>query len=319
MTEENVLESVLEHHTDMLMVEELRCDAKFSYWFALRCGIAHAPVSFVRNSVWDSTRESDVLVQFGDTSGHAVLIENKVTAPLSLNQAEDYHRRGAALVSEGRCSSYRTCILAPATWFIVYPEHGFHVGVTYEDVAEAIACGGNVRAQWRSNVFHQGARRATRKLTFSNEQTAVFLRSYYAFGIEHHPELGTKRSTGLKSTIVVYPLKLDKELGLGRYLDVQHNILEQRMKIAIGWSDKPSVESILADLASANGWLIVQNGQRVDIVAEVPRIAVDVPIADQESELEKAMTVARQMVDFVRLHADLFRKIPMTNAVIEAL
>lgn len=309
MSEDNVLETVLEHHTDMLMVEELRCDADFSRWFATRCGIPHGPVTFVRNSVWDATRESDVLVHFGDASGHAVLIENKVTAPLSLNQADDYHRRGAALVAQNRCAGYKTCILAPATWISVYSEHGFDCGLTYEEVAEAVDRGNSSRSQWRAEVFRQGARRAKRKLTFTKEETALFLRDYYAFADAHYPELGTKRSTGFKGTIVVFPLALGK--GSGRYLDVQHNIQEARMKIAVYAASKAAVEAALGDRAAEHGWAFVENGQRVDLSASVPAISVDAPVTAQEHEMQQALEVAKSMVGFVRRNADIFQSIPI--------
>ena len=120
--EDNVLESVMEHHTDMLLVEELKCDPDFARWFAEHCDVRPEPVTFAKNSVWDSTRESDVMVQFGGTDGNVVLVENKVTAPLSPDQARDYHRRGKALVSEGKCSAYRTCIMAPAAWFAAHDQ-----------------------------------------------------------------------------------------------------------------------------------------------------------------------------------------------------
>lgn len=257
---EDVLESVVEHHTDMLLVEELKCDREFAVWFAERCGVAPEPVTFVRNSVWDAERESDVVVQFGGASGSVVLVENKVTASLSLNQAADYHKRGQVFVGNGQSAKYRTCIMAPTAWLDVHPQHGFDVGVSYEELAEVIARIDDTRASWRANVFRQGARRAKRKLTYSNEQVAQFLRDYYGVARERYPELGTARSTGQKSLTVVYPLSLGSKLQLGRYVDVQHNIPEQRMKITITSCTKPVADDALSSLASDNGWLIVQNG-----------------------------------------------------------
>lgn len=248
MSQDQVLESVVEHHTDMLMVEELKCDPAFAAWFAEKCGLSPLPVTYVRNSVWDSSRESDVLVHFGGNSGCAVLIENKVTASLSLNQAEDYRRRGEARIENGQTSAYRTCIFAPSAWLRLHTEHGFDVAVTYEDIAEAIERSSGTRPQWRASVFRQGASRAARKLTFSDEQVASFLRMYYAFAQKHYPELGTSRSTGLRLLIVVYPLGLEKALQLGRYVDVQHNIPEQRMKITIGRCSKADAEAALGTL-----------------------------------------------------------------------
>lgn len=249
MSEMDALEAVMEHHTDMLMVEELRCDPKFSVWFAARCGVAPGPVTFVRNSVWDATRESDVFVQFGAADGAIVLVENKVTAPLSLDQANGYHQRGATLVSEERTSAYRTCLIAPSAWFAVHSQEQFDVGITYEEIADAIERDGNARARWRASVFRQGARRAKRKLTYSNEQTAFFLRSYYAIAKEAYPELRTDQNTGLKSLIVVYPLGLGKTLQLSSVNTTRAGGLCPTFMMMVG-----SRVATCSDRASSSSW-----------------------------------------------------------------
>jgi hypothetical protein len=255
------------------------------------------------------------VVQFGDASGCAVLVENKVTAPLSLNQAEDYRKRGQAWVAEKRSAAYRTCIIAPATWLGVHSQHGFDVAVSYEEIADKIAENEDPRSLWRADVFRQGGRRAQKKLTFSNDQVAEFLRTYYAVARERCPELGTASSTGSKSLIVVYPLSLGRKLELGRWVDVQHNIPDQRMKLTIGSCTKADAEAALSSIASENGWLIVQNGQRVDVTAEVPNLDLDKPVAEQRAELDEAFSVARQMVEVAHAQADLIRALPLSPSL----
>jgi hypothetical protein len=150
-----------------------------------------------------------------------------------------------------------------------------------------------------------------RKLAFSDEQLARFLRSYYVLARQSHPNLKTDKSTGLKGTIIVFPLALGSALRTGRYVDVQHAIVERRMKITISRADLRSVQGILGELAAARGWSVAQNAQRVDLTAAVPNLVIEVPIEDQKPAFEEALSVAESMVAFVRENGDLFRAVPI--------
>jgi len=144
-----------ESRIDAMMVEEIRFNPMLQSLIATKLSIQNYTLSHVADSVWDNGRETDLLVVFS-TPEAALLIENKITAPLSYGQAGDYRTRGELGMRRGDWRRFRTCIFAPRRWF--ERNRGAHsefdVKMTYEEVADVLDRSGD-RSAFKASMLRQ--------------------------------------------------------------------------------------------------------------------------------------------------------------------
>lgn len=132
---------ICERDLDLLMVEELSCNAVFRTWFlqALLGRSANHSTSIVRHSVTQSTGQSDLELAVTLDSGTRliVLIENKVDASLELNQAERYRARAEAYLTSNECDVGKTLLVAPERYCGSATElKGFDHRLSYEQIRD---------------------------------------------------------------------------------------------------------------------------------------------------------------------------------------
>jgi hypothetical protein len=153
------LSIVREREIDVMLTEEISCNPVAAAWFAERVGFPGAELSHVADSVWDAGRETDVLAVYANPS-FALMIENKVAAPLSDGQSDHYRVRGELGVARDDWKMFTTCILAPLLWLEAIPDHGFDMAISYEEIADVIGTAGDARARFRAGILLQAAARA---------------------------------------------------------------------------------------------------------------------------------------------------------------
>jgi len=133
--------SFSERDLDLIQLEELHAESRYSEWFAKKIGLsgynfihAHHSVSATVNG---SNGESDILA-FYQKSGFkvAVLIEDKICADFTDRQVERYVERGKDLVESGKAKDFRTVLVAPNQYLIKVPKADpWHERITVEDIA----------------------------------------------------------------------------------------------------------------------------------------------------------------------------------------
>lgn len=142
MIETISISGVCERDIDLLLLEEFWSSSNFLQWFVSQvvspnC-IAHNLLEASR-SVTQSNGESDLEISFQDSENCEIslLIENKVNASLQPQQAERYTIRGNIYLTQNKCSSFYTIIIAPDRYFNNELDlKGFDKKVSYEVIRD---------------------------------------------------------------------------------------------------------------------------------------------------------------------------------------
>lgn len=92
-------------------------------WLVKYLGLPDAEVLMAYHSVHREHGETDVLL-FVRHEKHrvAVMIEDKIGAPMQPDQCERYHLRGAALCTKGQADRYLTVLCAPSGYLAGVPQ-----------------------------------------------------------------------------------------------------------------------------------------------------------------------------------------------------
>ena len=135
------IKNVSERDIDMLLLEELNVNKKFSQWFL--------DTAFPQNGkmdcegAWHSVSdpelgESDLIILYGN--GFAILVENKIDAPVQPRQGERYIERGEIGVNEGAWKSFGTCMVAPKEYLDTTEDSRVYDStINYEDLGKWFA------------------------------------------------------------------------------------------------------------------------------------------------------------------------------------
>ena len=307
------LSCVHEREIDVMLTEEVTCNPAIAAWFAARAGIEEAELSHAGDSVWDDERETDLLIVYGRPRT-ALLVENKITAPLSADQAEHYRVRGDLGVTRGDWDSYLTCIMAPAAWLSAVPQHGFDIAIPYEEIAKAIGSA-DPRADFRRRMLLQGAARAQARVVVAEGLLADQISHYRRIGHEIAPELGTARCTGFTMTTWkghAFRTELGKKTGSDHWINLVHRIPKGEVNITIGSATLADVAAAIGDVLPED-WNMKAHGDAVEIYALVPAIEIEDPLEGRREDLENAFDILTRMQEFVVANADRFASIPRTT------
>lgn len=113
----------VEHDIDIILLEDIHVSQSFRNWLVNQTYGGNVAVQIDLVSAWRSVSEttlgeSDILFIFrrGDSRRHALLIENKVSAPAQPEQGLRYRARGKRGIEKKDWDSFTTVILAPEVY-----------------------------------------------------------------------------------------------------------------------------------------------------------------------------------------------------------
>lgn len=191
------LDRVEERDIDLLLLEEFISEPELPSVFGRRLFHDQAKLKFleISNSVSTASGgESDLiaLYKYGDET-HAVLIENKISAPFMSSQAFRYHKRGRAGIEDGSWDKYVTCLLAPQVYLDGdHGEHVFDYKLPYEELLPHFEgrCR-TIRSQWRAAILHQAIKgaKSSHYVRVADLAVSQFFRSYRAYASHNFPAL----------------------------------------------------------------------------------------------------------------------------------
>lgn len=188
------VERKYERDIDLLLAEEFAVNAEFADWFRgqTRFRSKAAVVVDVFVSRTDVLGESDLVVLYeGDNGRFALLIEDKVDAPLQPQQALRYSQRGDREVEAGLFAEYVTILCAPRH----YIDHrtdliGFDHVLSLEDVAAQIKRDGGARAIYRASFLESSGNKRVNAWTRQADQiTDDFWDAAYQLALAEFPRL----------------------------------------------------------------------------------------------------------------------------------
>ncbi|AZO32453.1 PD-(D/E)XK nuclease family protein [Mesorhizobium sp. M1B.F.Ca.ET.045.04.1.1] len=180
--------------TDVLAMDLLHSSQDF---FSKVLAVAGEPQDLklvaIRRSIADtSLGETDIeIVASGSNGSCAILIENKVRAPLMDRQFARYRMRGEAGVQEGKWTRFRVLLMSPRSYFeALDAEHSSYIdaNLSYEEVSEFL--GGYPEFAFKRHVF-ESAITDFRKGYVKSADVAMmdFYKNYWSVASSEFPQL----------------------------------------------------------------------------------------------------------------------------------
>jgi hypothetical protein len=194
------VERKYERDIDMLLAEEFIVNSTFANWFAAKTKFQGSMLSVANVFVSKSNNmgESDLIVilERGERDDKvAILIEDKIDAPLQPTQAERYRLRADQAIQSGEWTDYEVVLCAPQSYFVSRAEvSSFDRLIAFEDIAAFLAKDESPRARYRSDFLATAATR--RKNSWIREQddaTDAFWNAAYEVATRDFPILELKR------------------------------------------------------------------------------------------------------------------------------
>jgi hypothetical protein len=194
------VERKYERDIDLLLAEEFSVNAEFAEWMKTKTAMARseARVADVLVSKSDNLGESDLIVvyEYADGGKFALMIEDKVDAPLQPEQAARYRLRAEREVQLGLCATFEVWLFAPRH----YVERctsiaGFDGAVTFEEIADFLRRNtSSARHRYRAEFLETAAvRRANNWVRQSDDATNEFWEAAYKLAASKFPILEMKR------------------------------------------------------------------------------------------------------------------------------
>jgi hypothetical protein len=195
-----------ERDVDLLLAEEIVVSPAFAKWLQNQTSFANreAEIIDVFVSRSDITGESDVVAVFEETGAaqrFALLIEDKIDAPLQPDQEYRYRLRAQREIDRGDYQAYEVILCAPSAYGVAHPQiAGFDCIISYEAIAAVLKdFDPTPRGQYRSNFIATAAMRNANTWTrVSDDVTNFFWDAAYRVATTEFPILELK------------PLKLTK-------------------------------------------------------------------------------------------------------------
>lgn len=168
--------SLQERDIDLLLIEQLHVCRPFADWLTGRLSLSGAVVETARHSVHREHGETDVLVivRIGDERV-AVMIEDKIGAPMQPDQCGRYHLRGKKLCEEGAVNRYKTVLCAPAGYLAGVPEDKrWDDRVSLEEIGQSLQGAAYPGWEWRHAILLAAASRQARAREADNKANQAY-------------------------------------------------------------------------------------------------------------------------------------------------
>lgn len=297
-----ILEAITERDMDLLLLEEFHVSEPFRLWFAGKVLDEEARgLRFVNawHSITDgSLGESDLLVLFAnpDDRVSAILVENKVDAPLQPDQAQRYAERGHAGVQRGDWHRFKTVIVAPSGYLARGGDTAkFDAQLSYEMIKDWFDHHlSEVRAAYRSKVLQMAIKQSRRGPPARiDERVTKFYRDYWGCARREFPELAMKEPTEKRAGsnwAGFHPKDLGKDRWIWHKMDIGRVDLEIKGAAA-------SVDHLRAKygLYLASDTTIEKAGKSAAIRIPVPVLDMFAPFEEQTDKARAGMRAAYRL------------------------
>jgi hypothetical protein len=193
------VERKYERDIDILLAEEFAVSAEFASWFQQKTKFAglSARLVDVFVSKADSSGESDLVILFeAESQRFALLIEDKIDAPLQPEQEARYRRRAQAAVRRGEYSDYQVILCSPRAYFEAQPKvASFDAFVSYEEISGFIReFDRSRRGEYRASFIATAASRSINTWArIDDEATNSFWNAAYRLASRDFPILEMRK------------------------------------------------------------------------------------------------------------------------------
>lgn len=192
-----------ERDIDHMILEELHAGSGFSEWISEQIGLPDARFEGAKHSVSDvalgRSGESDILAKYKTTGGPvAILIEDKLAAPFTKDQATRYHERGAKLVQDEQVAAFRTVLVAPRRYIEAVPAtDAWDHRLPLESIRDWYAARDGAHAEWRRQALAATLDRLSRVQSESQDSInrfslalSEYIHAQTGGQLSHNPKTG---------------------------------------------------------------------------------------------------------------------------------
>lgn len=194
------VERKYERDIDLLLAEELAVNPAFGVWLRSKTKFVGqtAEVADVFVSKADNLGESDLIALYesADGSRFALMIEEKIDAPLQPDQAGRYRLRAQREIKMGAYSAYAVILCAPQYYIAKSARAAeFDAAIPFEDIAAFLRHGDpSRRADYRATFLETAARRRSNNWVREVDATTeAFWEAAYLMATRDFPVLEMKR------------------------------------------------------------------------------------------------------------------------------
>ena len=302
------VERKYERDIDILLAEEFSVSAEFAEWFLLQSRFAgiEAKVSDVFVSRSDSTGESDLIVvyeQSSDKKRIALMIEDKIDAPLQPEQEARYRLRGQAEVERGYIDDFEVILCSPQSYKIsLASDFTFDKFISYEQISEFLkASSVSARIAYRANFIATASMKSKNVwVKITDDVTNSFWNAAYLIAAKEFPILEmkqlnlTKDSTWINFRPFDFPTT-PRRIYISFKGDRGFMDLTFTGSVAHLFSDQVR-EIIQSDMT------VHQTGKSAAIRIGVEGFKVSEPWVLTEPKIRNAFSASKRLIEFFRSH-----------------
>lgn len=185
---------VCERDVDFLLLEELQCNERFRRWVLDKVGSrpdASTEIVRLARSVATFRGETDLLFVHRDFDGapRAIMIENKIDAVFTPNQAQRYQARGQDGIRQGEWGRYVVTLIAPQKRLEEPDTAPFTNRISYEEAAAQLS-GDEIRRAFKRSVLQNACQTASRPwVQVIDPETTQWFREARALAAQDYPDL----------------------------------------------------------------------------------------------------------------------------------
>jgi hypothetical protein len=297
------VERKYERDVDMLLAEEFLVNPSFASWFASQTKFSGkmSRVADVFVSKSNNMGESDLIVVLETEAGGnvAILIEDKVDAPLQPSQAERYRLRADREVQSGLWTDYEVILCAPRSYLQGRDGIGdFDKQISLEEIGSFLSeAGESPRGKYRGDFLLTAATR--RKNTWTREQddaTDAFWTAAYEVATRDFPilEMKPQRLTNNSVGPVLRPRWLPtKPKNTYLWIKGRQGFVDLTFDNTIAYQFG---EQIACEMPS--GITLHQTGSAAAMRVEIPRFAVPEGVAMGLPKVRIALEACDKLLRF---------------------
>lgn len=283
--------SAQERDIDLLLIEQLHVSQEFAEKFNALIGLSGAAIESVRHSVYREHGETDVLLIVGiEGQRVAVMIEDKIGAPMQPEQCERYHLRGQALCEQGQVDRYTTVLFAPEGYLSgVDQTKPWDFRISFEEVRELITMTAFPGWEWKQAVLTAAAGKQTRAREADNRSNKAFdaiiaplKQEYRSFVLARFPTLKASKQEGRDREYYL------GAMGLPSGIRFKHAFFRGEVSLVFERAWAEQAERLLTGHMPEGCWAI-QHGSEYHIRAAVEVMDPNLPFEQQEETVSAAL------------------------------
>lgn len=308
------VERKYERDIDLLLAEEFATSPAFANWFSAHTKFSSIDVVFsdVYVSKSDNTGESDLVVVFEEARGNqrvALLIEDKIDAPLQPEQLKRYRLRGQAEVSRGDYNDFEIILCAPEAYRHAHPELvEFKPFVSYEAISEFLEKHDpSARGKYRANFIATAAKRnANTWIRIDDAATNAFWNAAYEIATREFPILEMK------------PLEVTKDSTWINFRP--HDMPTRPQRVYVSFKGDRGYMDLTFTGAAAHGMsariarlldpdmTVHQTGKSAAIRLKVEGFKTSEPVKSALIRVRNAFAACERLIRFYRAHREVLNE-----------